>query len=608
LAIPSAACHGRPARPFRRRHAVAPIVALMLAACGAAPTPIAYSELKRQVERGHVASVVVGAERVVATSTDQARSAGAPARWEAAPALPDPGLLPLLDREGVIYDGEGGGGSRRSRLALTLLGVTAALAAGVVLVRRRNWLLRATGFGTLDLRDARGRAEGALYGDVAGIDEVKEELEEVVAFLRAPERFTRLGARVPKGVLLVGPPGTGKTLLARATAGEAGVPFYSVSGAAFVEMFVGVGARRVRRLFGKAREHAPCIVFIDELDAVGRKRGGGVGGNEEREQALNQLLVEMDGFDAGDGIVVMAATNRPEILDPALLRPGRFDRRVAVSLPEREGRRAILDVHARRIRLAPTVDLDAVARNTVGFAGADLANVLNEAAILAARQDRAEVDAGHLDAAIERVLAGPQRRGPLLNPKERRIVAVHEAGHAIVAERCATADRVRKISIVPRTIGALGFTQQLPDDRSLLQHDELLDRLRVLLGGRAAEQLVFGQVSTGAANDLERATSLARRMLCEFGMSAVVGPVRWSPGPSGGVVDGPETDPAAPSAATGSEIDREVRLLLDEQASVARRILETERRALDSVAEALLAAEGLEREAFLEHLRDPPPT
>ena len=339
----------------------------------------------------------------------------------------------------------------------------------------------------------------------------------------------------PKGALLVGPPGTGKTLLARAVAGEAGVPFFSASGSEFIEVFVGVGASRVRKLFEQAKAKSPAIVFIDELDAIGKSRSGGHsgGGTDEREQTLNQLLVEMDGFDSRDGIIVLAATNRPEILDSALLRPGRFDRQVLVDRPDGTGRHAILQVHARKVKLAGDVDLEYVARRTPGMVGADLENVLNEAALLAARGEKSEVGMPELHAAIDRVVVGLERKNRLTNTKERRIVAFHEAGHAIVAELAASAEPVHKVSIVPRGLAALGYMQQTPEDRNLLQEDELMDRLAVLLGGRAAEHVAFGKFSTGAANDLERATTLARRMVCEFGMSTTIGPVdvpgqRWT--------------------------------------------------------------------------------
>ncbi len=359
------------------------------------------------------------------------------------------------------------------------------------------------------------------FDDVAGIDEAKEELQEVIEFLKFPQKFQRLGGKIPKGVLLVGAPGTGKTLLAKAVAGEAGVPFFSMSGSDFVEMFVGVGAARVRDLFTQAQQKAPCIIFVDELDAIGKARGiNPMGGHDEREQTLNQLLVEMDGFNTEKGVIIMAATNRPEILDPALLRPGRFDRHVMIDKPDVLGREAILKVHSKGVTLAPEVDLKVIAARTPGFVGADLANIVNEAALLAARKDKKEVDMKDFDEAIDRVIAGLEKKNRRMNEKEKEIVAYHEAGHAIVAEILPNADPVHKVSIIPRGIGALGYTQQLPtEDRYLMTKGELLDRMGVLLGGRIAEELHFKEISTGAQNDLLRATDIAERMVREYGMS-----------------------------------------------------------------------------------------
>jgi cell division protease FtsH len=367
---------------------------------------------------------------------------------------------------------------------------------------------------------------GVTFADVAGIDEAKAELMEIVEFLKTPERYRRLGGKIPKGVLIVGAPGTGKTLLAKAVAGEAGVPFFSLSGSDFVEMFVGVGAARVRDLFAQAQQKAPCIIFIDELDALGKARGvGGVfGGHDEREQTLNQLLAEMDGFNTEKGVIILAATNRPEILDPALLRPGRFDRHVALDRPDLKGREQILRVHAKPVTLSPAVDLSAIAARTPGFVGADLANLVNEAALLAARKGKAAVEMVDFDEAIDRIVAGLEKKTRVMNPKEKETVAYHEAGHALVAESRPRADRVAKVSIIPRGIAALGYTQQLPtEDRYLLKKAELLDRLDVLLGGRVAEELVFGDVSTGAQDDLQRATDLVRHMITRYGMSERLG-------------------------------------------------------------------------------------
>jgi cell division protease FtsH len=438
------------------------------------------------------------------------------------------------------------------------------------------------------------------FTQVAGTDEAKYELTEVVGFLKDPDRFARLGARIPKGVLLVGPPGTGKTLLAKAVAGEAGVPFFSLSGSEFVEMYVGVGASRVRKLFERARAKAPCIVFIDELDAVGRSRSGPqVATNDERESTLNQLLVEMDGFDTKSGIVLVAATNRPEVLDAALLRPGRFDRQVLVDRPDRQGREEILEVHARKIKLSDDVDLAAIARRTPGFVGADLANLLNEAALLAARHEQAAVRTADIDAALDRIVTGLEKKNKLVHEKERPIVAYHEAGHALVAEAVETAEPVKKISIIPRGFGALGFMQQIPDERFLLQHDELLDRLAVLLGGRAAERVVFGQVSTGASNDLERATTIARRMVCEFGMSELLGPVALAS--NGGESFLPTAGQPATttvSEETAREIDQEIQALVSAAADRAEEILRSDRELLETVARKLLDDEVIEQPEF----------
>ncbi|MBM2803436.1 MAG: ftsH [Deltaproteobacteria bacterium] len=366
---------------------------------------------------------------------------------------------------------------------------------------------------------------GVTFADVAGIDEAEEEVAEVVGFLKDPEKYQRLGGHIPKGVLIVGPPGTGKTLLARAVAGEAGVPFFSLTGSDFVEMFVGVGAARVRDLFMQAVKNAPSIIFIDELDAIGKARGVSMlTGNDEREQTLNQLLAEMDGFDPNQGVIIMAATNRPEILDAALLRPGRFDRQILVDRPDIKGRTKILELHAKKVKLSADLDLAVVAAKTPGFVGADLANIVNEAALLAARQDKESIEMAEFDEAIERVVAGLQKKSHVINPKEKKIVAYHESGHALVAELVPGADAVSKISIIPRGIAALGYTSQLPtEDRYLMTRSELLGRIDVLLGGRVAEEIVFGDVSTGAQNDLQRATEIARTMITQFGMSEKLG-------------------------------------------------------------------------------------
>ena len=448
------------------------------------------------------------------------------------------------------------------------------------------------------------------FNDVAGCEEAKYELQEVVMFLKQPERYQALGAKIPKGILLVGPPGTGKTLLARAVAGEAKVPFYSISGSEFVEMFVGVGAARVRDLFEQAKEHAPCIVFIDELDAVGRQRGVRMGMvNDEREQTLNQLLVGLDGFEPNLGVVVLAATNRPEILDHALLRPGRFDRQVVLDSPDLEGRDAILKIHARGKPLAPEVDLRRIAQETPGFSGADLANVLNEAALLTARHEGSKIGQKDLEEAVEKVVAGPERKSRRLTKEDKRRVAYHEVGHALVAAYSKHADEVRKISIIPRGHAALGYTLQLPEtDQYLKSQAELTDKIKGLLGGRASEETVFGEITTGAENDLEHATALARQMVCMYGMSDSVGlvycaqPVNSFLGAQG---EGPLQRDC--SEETAREIDEEVKKLLDTAYAEAKQILQQHRAQLDLVANELLKRETLDAQTFKELINQATP-
>jgi cell division protease FtsH len=573
--------------------------ALAAASCGTKDTiEIPYSTLKQHIAKGDVREVRMSPTEVRALPTDSARRAGAPQMWIATP-VPNDAIVPLLESKSITYQGIK---SDESHIAL-ILGIIAGLTFVIVIgmsYKRMNPVKSMTALtrARRRARDRKGRPEIG-FESVAGVDEAKEELEEIVKFLRSPSKFALLGARVPKGALLVGPPGTGKTLLARAVAGEAGVPFFSASGSEFIEVFVGVGASRVRKLFEQAKSKAPAIVFIDELDAIGKSRTGshGGGGTDEREQTLNQLLVEMDGFDSHDGIIVLGATNRPEILDNALLRPGRFDRQVLVDRPDGTGRHAILQVHARKVKLAGDVDLEYVARRTPGMVGADLENVLNEAALLAARGEKSEVGMRELHAAIDRVVVGLERKNRLTNTKERRIVAFHEAGHAIIAELAASAEPVHKVSIVPRGLAALGYMQQTPEDRNLLQEDELMDRLAVLLGGRAAEQVAFGKFSTGAANDLERATGLARRMICEFGMSPSIGPVTYQSDGRGRRA-GDSASAEWSEEATG-RIETEVQVLLTRAFDAAVETLSRRRAVLDGMAEALLAQGSLDREEFL---------
>jgi cell division protease FtsH len=450
---------------------------------------------------------------------------------------------------------------------------------------------------------------GVTFEDVAGIDEARSELMEIVDFLKTPDRYKRLGGKIPKGVLLAGAPGTGKTLLAKAVAGEAGVPFFSMSGSEFVEMFVGMGAARVRDLFAQAQQKAPCIIFIDELDALGKARGmNPMGGHDEREQTLNQLLVEMDGFDTQRGIIIMAATNRPEILDPALLRPGRFDRQVVLDRPDLRGREKILKVHTKTVSLAPDVNLAEIAARTPGFVGADLANLVNEAALRAARRGSERVNMQDFDEAAERIIAGLERKSRVMNPVEKETVAYHEAGHALLAESRPNADRVTKVSIIPRGVAALGYTLQTPtEDRYLMRKAELLDRIDVLLGGRVAEEIVFGDISTGAQNDLQRVTDLARHMVTQYGMSETLGLVTF---------EEPRTNPFLNVAAAGrareysektaQAIDDEVRTIVAQARERVRDTLTRRRAALDALAKLLLEKEVIDRQGLEELLAKHP--
>jgi len=433
------------------------------------------------------------------------------------------------------------------------------------------------------------------FSDVAGVDEAKDDLQEIIAFLKDPKKFTKLGGRIPKGCLLVGPPGTGKTLLARAIAGEAGVPFFSISGSDFVEMFVGVGASRVRDLFVQGKKNAPCIIFIDEIDAVGRHRGAGLGGgHDEREQTLNQLLVEMDGFEANEGVILIAATNRPDVLDPALLRPGRFDRRVVVPRPDVKGREGILQVHTKKVPMGADVDVGVLARATPGFAGADLENLVNEAALLAARNDKEKVDMGDFELAKDKVMMGAERRSMIISDEEKRNTAYHEAGHALVAKLLPGADPIHKVTIIPRGM-ALGLTQQLPmDEKHTYGKDYLLNNLVILFGGRVAEELVLEHTTTGAGNDIEKATDLAHRMVCEWGMSEKLGPMTFGKKEEEIFLGRDFTQKVDYSESTAIEIDAEVRRIIQESYHKAKDLLKTNLRLLHKVAESLLEKEVLD--------------
>lgn len=513
-------------------------------------------------------------------------------------------LIAFLEEHGVEYKGEKDSSSWLPLILYGLLPIILIVWMWRVMFRRMG----GGASGALSFGKSKSKIHGEQdvkvnFGDVAGVDEAQEELKEIIDFLREPGRFTRLGAKIPKGVLLVGPPGTGKTLLARAVAGEAKVPFFSISGSEFVEMFVGVGASRVRDLFEQAAKQAPCIVFIDELDALGKSRGVGMlSGNDEREQTLNQLLVEMDGFESAKGVIIMAATNRPEILDIALLRPGRFDRQILVDRPDRIGRKAILDVHSRDVILDESVDLELLANRTPGFAGAELANVINEGALLAARRDRENVTQEDLNEAVERVVAGLERKSRIIMDEEKEIIAHHEIGHALVSEFVKGADKVEKISIVPRGMAALGYTMQMPtEDRYLMRKSELMAKIASLLGGRAAEEIVFGEVSTGAQNDLQRASEIARAMVTDFGMSEVFGPVslgrRQSPV---SIFEDPMAgpQPRGMSDETCLKVDAEVRRIVEEGYETARRVLTENRSLMDSLAQRLLENEYIEGEEF----------
>jgi cell division protease FtsH len=457
----------------------------------------------------------------------------------------------------------------------------------------------AMSFGKSRARMFSGEHPTVTFEDVAGVDESKEELREVVEFLREPQKFVQLGARIPKGVLLVGPPGTGKTLLAKAVSGEAGVPFFSISGSEFVEMFVGVGASRVRDLFDQAKRHSPCIVFVDEIDAVGRQRGAGLGGShDEREQTLNQMLVEMDGFDTDTNIIIIAATNRPDILDPALLRPGRFDRRVVLDRPDVRGREAILKVHVKGKPLAPDVDLSVLARSTPGFVGADLENLVNEAAILAARRNKHVITQSEFEEAIERVISGPERKSRLITPEEKRIVAYHEAGHAVVMNSMVDADPVHKVSIISRGMMG-GFTMSLPEeDRTLMSRKKMLTDMVGMLGGRAAEEVVFDDITSGASNDIERVTQIARQMVTRLGMSDTLGPMVYGQKEELIFLGREISEQRDYSEAVAERIDDEVRKLVNDAHQQAVKIIKTYREQLDAVANRLLEVETLSRDEF----------
>ncbi len=582
---------------------------------------LTYSQFKQLVREGLVSDVVISESVVRGNIRPQGLKAVL--TEERLPALPqdvvtgqrllsfnairveDPELVTELEKAGIQFRGE-----VTSEWLSTLL--SWVIPVGIILL---VWfyILKRMSAGSNLMQIGKSKAKvfierktGVTFQDVEGIEEAEEELVEVVEFLKNPQKYRRLGGRIPKGVLLIGPPGTGKTLLARAVAGEAGVPFFSISGSDFVEMFVGVGAARVRDLFSQAVHHAPSIIFIDELDALGKARGMNImATHDEREQTLNQLLAEMDGFDPNQGVMIMAATNRPEILDQALLRPGRFDRQVLVDRPDVKGREKILRLHAKKITLSPNVDLGNIAAKTPGFVGADLANIVNEAALLAAREGKDAVETVDFDEAIERVVAGLQKKSRVMNPREKKTVAYHEAGHALVAELVPGADPVAKISIIPRGVAALGYTQQLPtEDRYLMTKSELLARIYVLFGGRVAEEMIFGDVSTGAQNDLQKATEIARTMVTQFGMSERLGLVSLEGPRTPMFLNVPGQGDKHYSEETARLIDEEIKKILADGHVKVRECLAAHRPALEGVARLLLEKEVVGRAELQRVIRE----
>ena len=565
---------------------------------------VSYTQFKNLVKEFKITSVVISTNQLKGFETrqDGKQEPLFPEMIYRTPRVDDRNLVEFLEDNNVDIIAE----NENTFLKMLLSWVVPALFfVGICMFAIKKMGQAGPGMMTLGKHKAKIVAQtdlGVDFSSVAGQDEAKQELQEVIEFLKTPEKFTRLGAKIPKGILLVGPPGTGKTLMAKAVAGESGVPFFSISGSEFIEMFVGLGAARVRDLFDQAGKTAPCIVFIDELDALGKARGiGGIsGGHDEREQTLNQLLTEMDGFETNKGVIILAATNRPEILDPALLRPGRFDRQILVDRPDLKERVAILKVHCKGVTIADSVDLDVIARRTPGFTGADLANLVNEATLLAVRKGKDDVDNEEFEQAIDRIVAGLEKKNRVMNDTEKKFVAYHETGHALVAAFTATAEKVHKISIVPRGIGSLGFTMQLPtEDRYLMSKTELLEKIDVLLGGRAAEEMTFGEITTGAQNDLQKATNIARSMVTMYGMNEKLGHATYNePGNQflqQGILQQKEI-----SDETAKLIDDEVRTILDERMAIVRSLLATKKDLLEKVASALLEKETLESEEFME--------
>ena len=580
---------------------------------------LSYSEFKTLARKGKVSNLTLDKQVITGTlaadglegllskeKLEELKRAGQGTHRFVTARIDDPGLVAELEGANVRFTGRVEN-TWLSTLLSWVLPAVVFVGVWALLMRRFGPQQGLMAIGKSKAKGYVERKTGVTFDDVAGIDEARGELMEVVDFLKNPDRYRRLGGKIPKGVLIVGAPGTGKTLLAKAVAGEAGVPFFSLSGSDFVEMFVGVGAARVRDLFAQAQEKAPSIVFIDELDALGKARGISpiMGGHDEREQTLNQLLAELDGFDTQKGVIILAATNRPEILDPALLRPGRFDRQVVIDRPDLKGREKILRVHVRDVKLAPGLDLSVVAARTPGFVGADLANLVNEAALHAAREGKDAVGMADFDEAIDRVVAGLERKSRVINPKEKEIVAYHEAGHALVAESREHADRVAKISVIPRGIAALGYTQQQPtEDRYLMTRAELLDRLDVLLGGRVAEELIFGDISTGAQDDLQRATDMARHMVARYGMSEALGLATFEAPRQALFLNVPSMAQREYSEDTARRIDAEIEKLLEAAHGRVRETLTAKRDMLTALAKVLTEKEVVSRDDLMALLSD----
>jgi len=555
---------------------------------------IPYSEFLRLVKENKVAEVAITQDQIQGRMTVDGADQGKGERFKTVRV--DPEISRLLEQHNITFKGQIEPTFLKNLLSWIF---PIFLFIGIWYFFMKRMAGQQPGFMTLGKNKAKIYMQNELdvtFEDAAGVDEAKQELVEVIEFLKEPKRFTQLGGKMPRGILLVGPPGTGKTLLAKAVAGESNVPFFSLSGSEFVEMFVGLGAARVRDLFEQAKQKAPCIIFIDELDALGKARGfGTMGGHDEREQTLNQLLVEMDGFDPQTGVILMAATNRPEILDPALLRPGRFDRHVLVDRPDKKGREEILKVHLKGITVAKNLNVEKLAGMTPGMVGADLANLVNEAALLAVRRKKKAVGMSEFEEAVERVVAGLEKKNRLINPEEREIVAHHEVGHAIVAMSLHGTDPVQKISIIPRGIAALGYTIQVPtEDRFLMKKTELLNKIASLLGGRAAEEIIFGDISTGAHNDLAKATDIARSMVKEYGMSSKVGQVYFAHEKTAPFFNFGQEGAVDYSEATAESIDNEIKEIITEQYSKALEILNEQRNILEKGAQLLLKKEKIE--------------